>query len=90
MAWSDAGRSGHIGTTHDGMSFAEATPWVFPFDRTRHERARARLGPDRAAEFTRPATTPDVLALYARELDEACAGIGRDPWSDATVPADVL
>jgi hypothetical protein len=90
MAWRDVERSGHISTTHRSPSFVDTAPWVFPFDRTRHERARARLGPDRAAEFTRPATTTDVIQLYARELDEACAEMGRDPWSDATVPPALL
>jgi hypothetical protein len=90
MAWRDVERTGHIGTARQSLSFADTTPWVFPFDRTRHERARARLGPDRAAEFTRPATTADVIELYARELDDACVDIGRDPWSDATVPSVVL
>lgn len=55
-------------------------PWLFPFDRTRHEAARAMLGPDSAAVFTRSATTASMIEYSTREFDRACAD------ADGTTP----
>jgi hypothetical protein len=48
-------------------------PWLFPFDRARHEAARATLGPDSAAVFARSATTASMVEHATREFDRACA-----------------
>jgi hypothetical protein len=45
---------------------------VSAFDRRRHERARALLLPDSAADFGRPSTTAGVIEYRAGEYQEAC------------------
>jgi hypothetical protein len=61
----------------------DVAPWVFPFERTRHERARQLLGPDSAAVFTRPAVTADIIDFHAREYERACREADLDTWSAA-------
>ena len=66
-------------------------PWVFPFDRTRHERARRLLGPDSADVFTRPVATADIIDFHAREYEDACIESGQDAWcADTASPQTVL
>lgn len=59
-------------------------PWLFPFDRARHERARAALGPDSAAVFARPATTASMVEFSTREFEQACADADGDGDTRAT------
>lgn len=68
------------GTRHPALSLDDLAPWVFPFDRARHERARRLLGPDSADVFTRPVATADLIDFHAREYEDACFESGQDAW----------
>ncbi len=50
----------------------EPGPWLFPFDRTRHERSRALLGPDAAVRLTRPPTAADAVDEMSRGYERLC------------------
>lgn len=57
-------------------SHHDADPWLFPFDRTRHDRARGLLGVDTAASHVRPSVTADLIDDATRRYERAC-GTGR-------------
>jgi hypothetical protein len=61
--------SGSVGSLASPTGLANA---VFTFNRSRHERARAALGWDSAADFGRPSTTAGVIEYRSREYGEAC------------------
>ncbi|HSJ45770.1 MAG TPA: hypothetical protein VK923_13905 [Euzebyales bacterium] len=65
-------------------------PWVFPFDRTRHERARRLLGPDSADVFTRPVATADIIDFHAREYEGACIESGQYVWCADTASTQAV
>jgi hypothetical protein len=78
-------------TQGSATSLDDLAPWVFPFDRSRHERARRLLGPDSAGVFTRPVATADIIDFHARELESACVDSGQDVWcADTASPQAVL
>lgn len=76
LRWSDD----RSGTRHPATSLDDLAPWVFPFDRVRHERARRLLGPDSADVFTRPVATADIIDFHAREYEDACLEADQDTW----------
>ncbi|MBW3606254.1 MAG: hypothetical protein KY460_15395 [Actinobacteria bacterium] len=66
----------------------DAEPWLFPFDRTRHERARGLLGVDTAADHIRPSVTADLIDDATREYERACGPDGQQPSPEtATWPS---
>ncbi len=65
--------------------------WAFPFDRERHERTRALLGPDTAAGLVGPPTVADAVDDSTREYERLCDAEGHDVWSPVpTSPGAVL
>lgn len=62
------------------------------FDRHRHERARAELLPNSAADFGRPSTTAGVIEYRGHEYREACRRFDRaeDAWVTVDTPAEVV
>lgn len=86
VAWRNLRRSNErCGTPrHPAPSLDDLAPWVFPFARVRHERARALLGPDAADVFTRPVVTADIIDFQSREYVEACLAAGHDAWCAET------
>jgi hypothetical protein len=65
---------------------------VAAFDRHRHERARAALLPDSAADFGRPSTTAGVIDYRSREHREVCRRFdhAEDAWVTIDAPAEAI
>lgn len=78
------------GTRHPAPSLDDLAPWVFPFDRARHERARRLLGPDSADVFTRPVATADIINFHAREYEDTCIESGQDTWCADTASTQTV
>lgn len=60
-------------------------PWLLPFDRERHERARLLLGADTAAGHTAASTTARLMDIAAREYEQAGLTGENDTWSATPV-----
>ena len=88
MAWRNGERTDHrMRPVRSAGAREAASGPLFPFDRRRHARARALLGADAAATFSRQTTTADALDLHMREYVHAChrAEVGT-PATSSTPP----
>lgn len=80
----------HADTDRQPPSRDDLAPWLFPFDRNRHERARRLLGPDSAAAFTRPSTTAGMIDYSTTEFEGSCRADGHDPCSIAAASRETI